>query len=352
MADKKEYDPTKPFGRLLPQSKTTLKQRLDKSEAYFKLDPKVRSKLRKEKYDALSDTQKNTLSGVKTAAEVASYFLPGGALRLAVPIVRGIQAVKTGFKVGKNTYKTLKEATAAKNKLKQTVNTRSTSKDKGGRNIKIIDTKQTTAATKKLKAATTRKLTAQQKALKAKQDKTTNILKGSSNISLAAASAAAAEKFRNKKTIIKNKKNTDTPVTKAVTPVTKTVTPVTKTVDNKSNEKFVNKIKKSLNTVTPSKNQSVKNMKTINKGDTLSQIARKNGTSVKKIMDLNPEIKDANKIYAGRKINVGGKSKNTVTPVKGGRGNITKKKGGTVYRRGGGKALRGMGKATYSNKPY
>ena len=93
-------------------------------------------------------------------------------------------------------------------------------------------------------------------------------------------------------------------------------------------------------------------MKTINKGDTLSQIARKNGTSVKKIMDLNPEIKDANKIYAGRKINVGGESKNTVTPVKGGRGNITKKKGGTVYRRGGGKALRGMGKAIYSNKPY
>ena len=345
MADKKEYDPTKPFGRLLPQSKTTLKQRLDKSEAYFKLDPKVRSKLRKEKYDALSDTQKKTLQGVKTAAEVASYFVPGGALRLAVPIVRGIQAAKTGFKVGKNTYKTLKEATAAKNKLKQTVNTRSTSKDKGGRNIKIIDTKQTTAATKKLKAATTRKLTAQQKALKAKQDKTTNILKGSSNISLAAASAAAAEKFRNKKTIIKNKKNTDTPVTKAVTPVPKAV-------NNKSNEKFVNKIKKSLNTVTPSKNQSVKNMKTINKGDTLSQIARKNGTSVKKIMDLNPEIKDANKIYAGRKINVGGKSKNTVTPVKGGRGNITKKKGGTVYRRGGGKALRGMGKAIYSNKPY
>ena len=29
-----------------------------------------------------------------------------------------------------------------------------------------------------------------------------------------------------------------------------------------------------------------------------------------------------------------------------------KKKGGTVFRRGGGKALRGFGKATYSNKMY
>ena len=346
MADKKEYDPTKPFGRLLPQSKTTLKQRLDKSEAYFKLDPKVRSKLRKEKYDALSDTQKKTLQGVKTAAEVASYFVPGGALRLAVPIVRGIQAAKTGFKVGKNTYKTLKEATAAKNKLKKVIPSKiKTTNPQTGKQSATPDTIATKKATKELKASATRNLTAQQKALQARQNKTTKILKGSSNVGLGIGTAAAAEKFRNKKTIIKNKKNT-------VTPVTKTVTPVPKAVNNKSNEKFVNKIKKSLNTVTPSKNQSVKNMKTINKGDTLSQIARKNGTSVKKIMDLNPEIKDANKIYAGRKINVGGKSKNTVTPVKGGRGNITKKKGGTVYRRGGGKALRGMGKAIYSNKPY
>ena len=101
MAD--EYDPTKKSGKLLPQSKTTLKQRMAKVDKYFSLDPKVRSKLRKAKYDSLSDTQKKTLSGVKTAAQVASYFLPGGALRLAVPLVRGIQAAKTGFKVGNKT---------------------------------------------------------------------------------------------------------------------------------------------------------------------------------------------------------------------------------------------------------
>ena len=40
MADEKKYDPTKKSGKLLPQSKTTLKQRMDKIDEYFKENQK------------------------------------------------------------------------------------------------------------------------------------------------------------------------------------------------------------------------------------------------------------------------------------------------------------------------
>lgn len=44
--------------------------------------------------------------------------------------------------------------------------------------------------------------------------------------------------------------------------------------------------------------------KTIQPGDTLGGIARKNNVSVSDLMDANPQIKDPNKIVAGQKINV------------------------------------------------
>jgi len=199
-----------------------------------------------------------------------------------------------------------------------------------------------------------------------------------------------------------------------------------------------------------------KNIK-IPKGSTLSGLAKEYGTTVKNLMSLNPQIKNANKIYAGKNLNVGANTKikkpktiNSPTSEERGagagkftgktpgytpRGNkesmnrtkktkkaapkkesflgfekvsgpkgmfiapagvrkmktpfggtievdstpiedredrkaggkVSKKKGGmikrsmggpakpkkkTVFRRGGGKALRGMGKAIYSNKMY
>lgn len=42
----------------------------------------------------------------------------------------------------------------------------------------------------------------------------------------------------------------------------------------------------------------------IKKGDTLSGIAKKHGTTVKGLLDMNPQIKDPDKIYAGRKLNL------------------------------------------------
>ena len=107
--------------------------------------------------------------------------------------------------------------------------------------------------------------------------------------------------------------------------------------------------------------------KKIKAGDTLSQIAKKNKMSLKQLLKYNPNIKDPNKIRIGQSIKLPGtlgralgvKGKKTKNPYEG----MTKsemakmampkkKKGGTVYRRGGGKALRGFGKATYSNKMY
>ena len=69
-----------------------------------------------------------------------------------------------------------------------------------------------------------------------------------------------------------------------------------------SNMKIDNK--KIFSTKDPSGKKELEFPKTkgpykIEKGDTLSGIAKKFGTSVKKIMEDNPDIKDANKIRAG-----------------------------------------------------
>ena len=353
-----EEEKKKPLFKLRSDRKSTTKGRMDKVDAYFKLDPKVRSKIRKKKYDSLSDSQKNNLIGIKTAAEVASLFLPGGALRLAIPVVRGIQAAKTGFKVGKNTYKTLKEATAAKNKLKQTVNTKATSKDKSGRNIKIKDKDKTTEATKQLKAKTTRNLTAQKDALKAKQDKTTKILKDSSNLAFGIGGAAAAEKLIDRKTVLKKK------------PKAKKDNVLSRKRKGRTNQerrlaKFASENiaatnrKQSSNGIAGPSKALTKRPASIKAGSgkglgTLSQIASKYGTTVKELMKANKDITNADVIQKGQEIKLGKvvKDRKSVYQKKSGGPVVKKMGGGKVYRRGGGQALRGFGKATYSNKMY
>ena len=75
---------------------------------------------------------------------------------------------------------------------------------------------------------------------------------------------------------------------------TKAKTNTVKKTDNKPKEKITETIKKIKNVVSK-KDSSYK----IKSGDTLSQIARAKGTTVKAIMAANPKIKDANKISAG-----------------------------------------------------
>jgi len=357
-----EEEKKKPLFKLKSDRKSTTKERMDKVDTYFKLDPKVRSKIRKKKYDSLSDSQKNNLIGIKTAAEVASYFLPGGALRLAVPIVRGIQAAKTGFKVGKNTYKTLKEATAAKNKLKKVVPSKIKTRDpKTGKARATPDTDKTKRATQNLKTSEAKKLKAQQEALQARQNKTTKILKGSSNVGFGIGTAAAAEKFRNKKTIIKNRRDAVTDeLGKVGEP--KSQKKVNKRKPRTEQEKRLSKI--------ASKNLTKKNTKPklkFNKPDNFAKDVTK--PTVKK--GPARSVKEAQTRKLSTFTNKAGKKLAAVTKEqldKSGlslrdylnkKEGLTRKKpttkkmgGGKVYRRGGGRALRGMGKAIYSNKMY
>jgi LysM repeat protein len=52
----------------------------------------------------------------------------------------------------------------------------------------------------------------------------------------------------------------------------------------------------------------------IKSGDTLSRIAQQHGTTVSALMKANPQIKDANLIYAGRALNIPGKRDEFMPP--------------------------------------
>ena len=366
--EKKKYDPTKPFGRLRPQSATTQEQRMSKATEFSNLDPKLRLKLKqkdlRKKYNSLSDAQKRSLQGVKTAAQVASYFVPGGLLRLAVPVVRAIQATKTGFKVGNKTYKTLKEATAAKNKLEKVVPSKIKTRDpKTGKLKPTPDDIATTKATKQLKAKTTRNLKAQQEALKTKQDQTTKNLKAASNISTAGGTVLAGKKLtenKNKKptkkdSVLSRKRNIDTRRSPGalggrVKVDKKGSAEITK-VDKKGPVKL-NKPDDFVKDIKKDKKDSPKITKKVKKGPAKSVAeAQKRGLSTftnkagKKLAAVTKEQLDKSGLSLRDYLNKqkGLTRKNSTTK---------KKAGGKVFRRGGGKALRGMGKATYSNKMY
>ena len=85
----------------------------------------------------------------------------------------------------------------------------------------------------------------------------------------------------------------------------------------------------------------------VKSGDTLSQIAKKEGTTLKALLAANPGIKDPNKIRVGQKIKLGSPVKNRKSVYQG----MTKKQmadmampkkgGGTVKRKGGGKVMSG-----------
>ena len=81
----------------------------------------------------------------------------------------------------------------------------------------------------------------------------------------------------------------------------------------------------------------------IKSGDTLSQIAKKQGTTLKALLAANPSIKDPNKIRVGQKIKLGSLVKNRKSVYQG----MTKKQMSdmampkTVKRMGGGKVMSG-----------
>ena len=94
---------------------------------------------------------------------------------------------------------------------------------------------------------------------------------------------------------------------------------------------------------------------TIKKGDTLSQIAKANGTTLKALKDANPQIKDLNKIGIGQEIMLSPKVKDRKSVYQGMSKSematiskdkvVERKHGGQIGTpRGVGKALRGYGK--------
>ena len=68
---------------------------------------------------------------------------------------------------------------------------------------------------------------------------------------------------------------------------------------------LLDKVLKDKGTTPPVKTKS--SSVTIKKGDTLSQIAKANGTTLKALKEANPQIKDLNKIRIGQKINLSSK---------------------------------------------
>ena len=70
---------------------------------------------------------------------------------------------------------------------------------------------------------------------------------------------------------------------------------------------LLDKVLRDKGTAPPVKTKS--SSVTIKKGDTLSQIARANGTTLKALKEANPQIKDLNKISIGQKINLSAKVK-------------------------------------------
>jgi len=96
---------------------------------------------------------------------------------------------------------------------------------------------------------------------------------------------------------------------------------------------LLDKVLRDKGTAPPVKTKS--SSVTIKKGDTLSQIARANGTTLKALKEANPQIKDLNKISIGQKINLSAKVEDRKSVYQGmsksEMAGITKrKKGGTM----------------------
>ena len=66
-------------------------------------------------------------------------------------------------------------------------------------------------------------------------------------------------------------------------------------------------------TLTESQKKAIRDTKqvTVKSGDTLTDIAKKNGTTVANLKKINPQIKDLNKIKPGQKVRVGGSDAST-----------------------------------------
>ena len=271
------------------------------------------------------------------AALTALTLVPGlGALGLAAKVYKGMKAGKEVYTVGNKVYKSKTAALEAAKKIKPKLPPKSKGNlSKEARGKEWIERqkkqKEQTPLARRQAGKNVKKEAEEKRKARIQAEKDAVKATGLAGVSLIASRARNKDSTpKTKKTKIKSSAVTDQ-LGKVGTPKSKT-------------EVKTGPAKTKAKTGPATRPASI--IAGSGKGlGTLSEIAFKHGTTVKELMKANKDITDADKIQKGQKIKLGKVVKNRKSVYQ-------KKKGGTVFRRGGGKALRGFGKATYSDKLY
>ena len=332
-------------------------QKKRRTASFTKADQKELIRLQKFRNSLLPSQKKKVAKNVENitdAALTAATFIPlaGAGIRGAQAIMYTIKNGKKIYKVGKETFKSLdkarQKASELKGKLPPKAKGNLNEEARGRENI-TRQAAQKKDATDKKRAANTgiTKLKKSKDALNKKKDKAiadTIVLAGTGLTS----GVVNKQRNKNKKptktdSVLSRKRNIDTRrspgalggrVEKGSPTVIKKVETGPPTV--------IKKVEKGPAKVT----------KKVEKGPAKSVAeAQKRGLSTftnkagKKLAAVNKEQLDKSGLSLRDYLNKqkGLTRKNSTTK---------KKAGGKVFRRGGGKALRGMGKAIYSNKMY
>jgi LysM repeat protein len=226
---------------------------------------------------------------IGTATDIgltALTFVPGlGALGLgAKAIMKGIQAGKTVYKVGSKTFKSKDAAVAAAKTIKAPLPPRATGKlSAQARGMeRITQLADQAKKTPSVRGAATRGITktaAQKAALKTSAKRSAA---GAGGLGAISATAAIAKE---------KKKVPEIPVIKAPKEPFKVKPKLTHTP-----KRPAPKIAPPPSFAAPSKSYTVKG------GDTLSQIAKRTGTTLKALLKANPNIDKPNEIRVGQKI--------------------------------------------------
>jgi LysM repeat protein len=236
---------------------------------------------------------------IGTATDIALTGLtlvPGlGALGLgARAIMKGVQAGKTLYKVGSRTFKSKDAAVAAAKKIKAPLPPRATGNlSTQARGMERITRKGVqTAKTPSVRGAATRGITktaAEKAALKTSAKRSAAGAATLGTISALAATAKEKKKDDSQKTV--KFEGRKVPLIKAHKEPFKVKPKLTHTP-----KKSAPKIAPAPSFAAPSKSYTVKG------GDTLSDIAEANGTTLKALLKANPNIDKPNEIRVGQKI--------------------------------------------------
>lgn len=343
-------------------------------EEFLKLDPKIRSKLRKDRYDKLTPSQKNQLEGFKTAAEAAMWI---GSL---TPIGRGLKVGAAGVKALKglsNAAKTVKKkvmkVTAPKDAKSVGPVQKVTRKTLG-----LTEKGRRTGDAIRDKAGKVTGLTEKQINLAKNIRRAVPVVAGTAVATSLLGDKKGPKKGEAKVTAKPKLKNNRAEFAAAVKKMPKPKSTVTAAEQKAANSfpdglgssiddglsKFIKQrsygnFDKGLATFNPGMME--KGLAALGGGKERDALTSAEDSYFTELLGKRDDVNglsDSEKDYIknfrkkkGGKVIAKKKGSKVIAKKKGSKV-MPKKKGGTVYRRGGGKALRGFGKATYSNKPY